>query len=444
MITDMTEGSITKNIWKFCIPLLISGMFQQIYTIADSMIVGRFVSEHAFAAVGNSYEITLIFLAFATGCNIGCSVVISQYFGAKRIDEMKTAVSTTFISCSLLGIFLTIIGRCFSGVFLEFINTPSEIMADSQLYMNIYTYGVLFVILYNVCTGIFTALGDSKTPLLFLICSSVTNVALDLLFVVKFGLGVGGAAWATFIAQAGACVASAAVIKIKLSAFGGRQTKIFSASMLAKLSRVAVPSIFQQSFVSVGNIIIQSVVNSFGPAVIAGYSAAVKMNNFAISSFMTLANGMSNFAAQNIGAKKYENVKKGVKSGLIMAASIATPFVILYMAAPQFFIKLFISSPSADALKSGVQFLRTVSVFYYVVIIKLICDSVIRGAAAMKYFLVGTFTDLVLRVVLSFVFSSALQSSSGIWISWPFGWAAAAILSCYFYKTNKWLKKDLI
>lgn len=305
MNKDLTVGKPETVLWKFCLPLFGSIIFQQLYNIADSLVAGKFIGENALAAVGNSYEITLIFIAFAFGCNIGCSVIVSQFFGAKDYRNMKTAVYTAMTATAVLCAVLMLIGIIFTNSLLRLIKTPETILADSQIYLDIYIYGLPFMFFYNMATGIFSALGDSKTPFIFLAVSSVANIFADILFVTAFSMGVAGVAWATFICQGiSAILAVAVVFKRLISMHVSEKCAHFSAELLVKFTKIAVPSILQQSFISVGNIIIQSVINGFGAGTIAGYSAAVKLNNLVITSFTTLANGISNFTAQNLGAGK--------------------------------------------------------------------------------------------------------------------------------------------
>lgn len=442
MIKDLTDGNPQEILWKFSIPMFISVVFQQIYNIADSIIAGRFAGEDALAAVGASYPITMIFMAIAIGSNIGCSVVISQLFGAQRYKEMKTAISTTLIASVILAIILTVAGLIGSKVLMIMINTPDNIFTDGALYLRIYIGGFLFLFLYNISTGIFTSLGDSKTPLYFLIGSSISNIILDLIFVIKLHLGVAGVAWATFIAQGIACVLALLTLKKRLMAVETTEkAPLFSKEMLKKVSRIAIPSILQQSFISIGNIFIQSLVNGLGSSVIAGYSAAIKLNTFTITSFTTLGNGVSNFSAQNIGAGKYERVKEGYKAGIKMAMIIAMPFFIAYFIFSRQMLCMFMNSESTVALKTGMEFLRIVSPFYFIISVKLIADGVLRGGGAMKVFMIVTFADLILRVILAYVFAPNF-GSVGIWISWPIGWTLAAILSTGYYIKGAWRKVE--
>lgn len=278
MTRDLTVGRAEGLLWKFCLPLFGSILFQQMYNIADSLVAGKFLGEQALAAVGNSYEITLIFLAFATGCNIGCSVLASKLFGAKKFGDLKTAVYTVMLfSVALCGVMM-LAGLTCGDLLLRAIGTPEDIFSDSSTYLRIYVLGLPFLFFYNLSNGIFTALGDSRTPFIFLAISSTANVGVDVLFVTVLPLGVAGVAWATFLCQGLSCVAAVAVVfvrfvKIRTDA----PVRPFSLPLLAQFLRVALPSVLQQSFVSVGNIFIQKAVNGFGSAVIAGYSAAVKL-----------------------------------------------------------------------------------------------------------------------------------------------------------------------
>ena len=443
MNRDLTVGNPDTVLWKFCIPLFGSIIFQQLYNIADSFVAGKFVGEQALAAVGNSYEITLIFIAFAFGCNIGCSVTVSQLFGAKRFREMKTAVCTTLIATGALCLLLMITGLVFSADLLRLIHTPDEVFEASKLYLDIYILSLPFVFYYNVATGIFSALGNSRTPFLFLMCSSLANIAMDILFTTRFSniftRGVDGVAWATFLCQGVSCVLALICVFRTLSAIRVEEkVPLFSWQLLGKISMVAIPSILQQSFVSFGNIIIQGVINTFGTGVMAGYSASVKLNNLVITSLTTIGNGISNFTAQNIGAGKPVRVRKGFRAGLKLVWLLCVPLAVLYFFAGKTLVKIFLDAPSEAALRTGTQFLRIVAPFYFVVAAKLAADGVLRGAALMKWFMITTFTDLLLRVSLARILSATTLGSTGIWLAWPIGWTIATVLSVQFYRRARW------
>lgn len=434
MSKDLTVGKPSTILWKFCLPLLGSIIFQQLYNIADSFVAGKFINNDALASVGNSYEITLIFLAFAFGCNIGCSVIVSRLFGAGRYKDLKTAVYTTLISIGVLCGLLMLLGIVFCNGLLHLINTPETIFADSKLYLDIYILGLPFVFYYNVANGIFTALGDSKTPFIFLACSSVSNIAVDVLFVAGFHMGVAGVAWATFLCQGISCALAVLFLFRRFSKIKTEgRAKVFSWKLLRQIACIAVPSILQQSFISVGNIIIQGVINSFGAATIAGFSASVKLNNMVTATLTTLSNGISNFTAQNLGAEKYDRIRAGFKAGLKIVWIICIPLVLIYFIAGRYLVYAFLDSPTGQAIDVGTLFLRIVSPFYFVVAAKLAADGVLRGAGLMKQFVAATFTDLALRVLLAVILSSTTLETLGIWASWPIGWTVSATLSLVFY-----------
>lgn len=439
MIKDLTVGKPEKVLWRFCIPLFGSVIFQQFYNLADSFVAGKFIGENALASVGNSYEITLIFIAFAFGCNIGCSVIVSQFFGAKNYVEMKTAVYTAMITSAVVCTVLMCLGIGFCDTLLHMIRTPEELFADSKLYLDIYIWGLPFVFFYNIATGIFSALGDSKTPFYFLAASSTTNVAVDILFVTAFNMGVAGVAWATFLCQGISCLLAVSVVFLRLRKIhADRRISFFSVLILKKFLSVAVPSVLQQSFISIGNIIIQGVINGFGAGVIAGYSASVKLNNLVITSFTTLGNGISNYTAQNIGAEKLARVKEGFRAGIKLVWLLSIPLFFAYFFAGKWLLYLFMEDPSALALQTGIAFLRILSPFYFVISAKLVADGILRGSNMMNKFMIATFTDLILRVGLAIILSRTALDSVGIWSAWPIGWTVAAILSIMFYRSGKW------
>ena len=444
MNRDLTEGNIRSLIWRFTLPLLGSMLFQQLYNIADSLVAGKFIGADALAAVGNSYEITLIFIAFAFGSNMGSSVVVSQYFGAGMKKEMKTAITTTFIAAFILSAVLTILGILFTDPLLEAINTPPELMEMSAEYLDIYILGVIFLFFYNIATGIFTAMGESRTPFIFLAISSTANIAVDILFVTAFGMGVDGVAWATFLCQGISSILAMAALIIRLRRIGETEkAPLFSWHILRQITVVAVPSILQQSFVSVGNILVQSVVNSFGASVMAGYAAAIKLNNMIITSITTIGNGISSFSAQNFGAGRIDRVREGRREGLLLCVIFSLAATALFLALGRFIMLLFMNADAEAALREGMLFIDIVSPFYVLITFKIITDAVLRGSGDMTPFMVSTFSDLILRVALAFILSSFL-GAMGIWLSWPIGWAVGTAVSLSFYRSGHWMNQKLI
>lgn len=444
MITDMSVGKPWRALLNFSLPLLLSAIFQQFYNIADTVIAGRCLGENSLAAVGSSYPITMIFMAIAIGSTQGASVVISHLFGEKRLTDMKTAIYTSYVSIGVLSLALTVIGTVFCNSMLSALNTHSEIMGEASEYLWIYTLGLVFLFIYNVATCVFSSLGDSKTPLVLLICSSVGNVILDLVLVEGFGMGVGALALATLIAQGIASAAATFVLFKRLNKIETpAKPHVFSCNILAKILRLAVPGIFQQSFVSVGNLFIQSLINGFEPAVIAGYTAVIKINTFAVTMFVTLAGGIANFTAQNIGAGKPERVRSGYKAGIVMTETVALTISMIALIFRRQLMGLFVEEPTEAVLSTGMDFLMIVAPFYFSVAGKLVADNVLKGSGTMTFFMISTLTDLVLRVVLAYVFSDSM-GVIGVWWSWPVGWLISCALAQIFYFCGFWKKRHNI
>lgn len=448
MNIDMTVGKPSKVLWRFTIPLLISVAFQQFYNMADSIIAGNFIEngESAVAAIGASYPITMLFMAFAVGCNSGCSVIVSNLFGSRKFGRLRTSIYTSLVSSAVLSVLLMLVGVIFSDSLLNMLNTPADVFADAKIYLDIYVYGVPFLFLYNVCNGIFTALGDSKTPLWFLIGSSVGNVILDIIAVACLNMGVAGVAWATFAAQGIAAVLAIIALfrRVKNMENDGEAARIYSGEMLGKISIIAIPSILQQCFISVGNLFIQWLINDYGSAAMAGYSSAIKLNTFIVTCIVTMSNGLSSYAAQNIGAAKHDRVVSGFKTSLIISAAVAIPVTVLYLTLGAPLVNFFVNNPDGDAVAVGCRFLTIVSPFYVVMSVKLSCDAVLKGAGAVACFVISTFVDLILRVVLAFIFSGPLGlGTDGIWWSWPVGWGVSAILSIVFYLSGIWKRRNV-
>lgn len=438
MTHDLTEGKPLSVLGRFCLPLLGSILFQQLYNMADSFVAGKFIGDNALAAVGNSYEITLIFIAFAFGCNMGCSVVVSQLCGAKQHREMKSAVTTTFLATGVLCVILMAGGLICSEWLLTLIKTPEEVFADSKLYLDIYIWGLPFMLFYNVSTGIFSALGDSKTPFYFLAASSLSNIGVDILFVCALHMGVAGVALATFLCQGVSCVLAVIFVlrrfhKLEADMEGEKErAPLFSWELFGRITKVAVPSILQQSFVSVGNIVIQGVVNGFGTVIMAGYAAAVKLNNMVVTSIVTLGNGLSTYTAQNTGADKPDRIRAGFPAGMCILWAVALPMAILFQIFGKLLVYIFLDDPSGAALDFGATFLRTISPFYLVISLKIAADSMLRGAGRMLPFTISTFLDLFLRVVLAITLSQTLLGTTGIGLAWPFGWSISAVVALVF------------
>ena len=436
----MTTAPVPGLILSLSVPSIITCIITSVYNMADTFFVAQ-LGTAAVAAVGVVFSISSVLSALGFWMGTGGSSLVSLYLGAREKEKAHCAASTGFFLALGLGGVIAAGGLLALEPLMRLLGTPENVFADSQLYLNVYIGGLTFLFLYNICTGVFTALGDSRTPLYFLIASSLANIVMDVVFVVCFHMGVGGVAWATFLCQGVASVLAAWTLFRRLRGVPAPERHpLFSWRMLGRIARIAVPSILQQSFISVGNLFIQSLVNGFGSAVVAGYSAAVKLNTFALTGFTTLGNGLSSFTAQNIGAGRPERVKQGFRAGAGMTLCVAVPFIAAFVFAGPQMVRLFLSAPSADALAQGTLFLNIVAPFYVLISLKLAADGVLRGAGCMGQFMTATFTDLILRVILAFLLAPRF-GAAGIWMSWPLGWAVAAALSLGFYFTGGWRKR---
>lgn len=445
MIRDMTQGSPSKIMIFFTIPIILGNLFQQLYNIVDSVVVGNYVGPDALAAVGASSSITFLFIAIATGSSIGCSVVISQFFGAKRMAQMKTAVFTALTSVVLLSLIMTVIGLLISSSILRWMSTPAEIMGDADIYLRVYLMGLGFMFLYNICTAAFNALGDSRTPLYFLIFSSITNIVLDLLFVIRFHAGVAGVAWATLISQGIASLLALLVLLLRLhKILSEERSRVFDGAMLTHIGRVAIPSIIQQSIVSFGVVFVQALVNRYGTNVVAGYTAATKIDSIAIMPMVNIGNAVSAFTAQNIGARKPERVKKGLRAALFMVfiiGGLLTASLYLFGGS---FVGLFVDTETnREVISVGIEYLRVVGTFYVLMGSMASFNGVLRGSGDMRMFMFCTLANFFCRVASAYALS-ALIGAAAIWWSIPLGWLVGLLLAGGRFLGGSWKCKTAI
>ena len=401
MVKNLTEGKPLKLLFFFALPMVIGNFFQQLYNMVDSMVVGKFVGEDALAAVGSSFPVVFLAVAIAAGLSMGCTVVISQLFGAGQIREMKTTISTALIALGVIGLAIMAAGELAAGPLLKLLGTDADIMADSLTYLRIYFGGAVFLFLYNTLNGIYNALGDSNTPLKFLMVSALTNIGLDLLFVIRFHMGVAGVAWATLIAQ-GLCAVVSFFVLIKRMkdmesepAAADKKFAFFEANAARRIARVGVPSMLQQSIVSLSMMFMQGLVNSYGKVFVAGYTAATKIDTLAMMPNMNFSNAMSSYTAQNIGAGKDKRVVQGYKACLLMVLIFSLIITgIIYLFGPQL-LSLFLNSGSeGSAMGYGLRYMKTVSVFYVLMGLMFVGNGLLRGAGDMGAFMLSSMSNL--------------------------------------------------
>ena len=442
MITDHPG----KALFFFALPMILGNLFQQFYTTVDSIIVGQFVGEEALAAVGASYALTTVFIMIAIGGGIGASVITSHYLGAGYFHKMKTSVYTALFSFLGLSVLLSIVGLLTDREILTALNTPSNILSDADLYLQIYFVGLPFLFMYNILSSIFNALGNSKTPLYLLIFSSVLNIILDFGMVLGFHMGVAGVAIATVIAQGMSAVISFYLLLKQLKEYdsGEEKSRLYDVSMLGNMIKVALPSMLQQSIVSIGMLLVQSVVNGFGSSVLAGYTAGTRIESICIVPMIATGNAVSTFTAQNLGAGKPERVKKGYLAGMKIVGTFAIGICIILTLFHQRIMDAFLESGSdALASKTGNAYLAFIAFFFVFIGLKAITDGVLRGAGDVVVFTLANLVNLSIRVAFSFGMAGIIGVQA-VWFAVPIGWATNYIISLIRYLSGKWSRKKLI
>ncbi len=437
----LTQKKPMSAMLIFLIPIVLGNLFQQLYTIVDSAVVGRFVGAAALAAIGASYALTTVFIMVANGGGIGASVIVSRYFGAKAYGRMKTAAFTAIFTFLGVSIMMGLLGLFFSRRLMLFFNTPAESLETALVYLNIYFMGLPFLFMYNVFSCLFNAMGKSKIPLYFLIFSSVLNMALDILFVTKFGWGVAGVAWATLIAQGLSAVLSFIVYLRQIRDLTSESFSLYDTKELKDMVHLAIPSIFQQSTVSIGMLFVQGVVNSFGADALAGYSATLRLEQIAVVPMNSIGTALSSYTAQNIGAGKLDRVRQGYRAAIILVAF----FAIVDAAWMEIFhaslVRLFMSdaNPSAVAFNTGDDYIRYIGWFFGIIGLKMATDGLLRGAGDTFMFTLANLVNLGLRVTLS-VTLAPKYGIQLIWMVVPLGWLANFTVSFIGYASGKWKK----
>lgn len=445
---NMIEDAPGRTLFFFALPMILGNLFQQFYNMADSVIVGRFVGEDALAAVGASYALTTVFVMLAIGGGTGSSVITSQYLGAGKYKKMKTSVSTALFAFLVLSIFLAVFGLVFSGGILHALKTPANIQEPAKLYLKIYFCGLPFLFMYNILAAMFNAMGDSRTPLYLLLFSSVLNVVLDIVFVTQFALGVAGVAVATVLAQGISAVISFFVLLARLREYqeagSGSPGALFDGGMLAKMIKVAIPTMLQQSIVSVGMLLVQSVVNGFGSSVLAGYTAGTRIESICIVPMIAMGNAVSTFTAQNMGAGKPDRVKRGyrVAYGIVFAFAVLICVVLLLF--KRQIIGVFMDGEANSlAYSTGVSYLSFIAFFFVLIGLKATTDGVLRGSGDVVVFTAANLVNLTIRVAVANL-CAPVWGVAAVWYAVPMGWTANYIISFCRYLSGKWSEKRLI
>lgn len=440
---DLTTGSEARLIFNFTIPMLIGNVFQQMYNIVDSIVIGKYLGNEALAAVGASFPLIFTLISLIIGLATGGTIIISQHYGAKNMEKVRRTIDTMYIFLFFASIALSVIGIWSSAFIFKLIDLPAEVIPEAVKYFNLYSVGFVFFFGFQGTTAILRGMGDSKTPLYFLVISTIVNIVLDLLFVIVFGWGIEGVAIATVISQAGAFVTIIFYLNKYNSFLKFNPLKMqFDWEIFRKSIQIGLPTGLQQTFVAVGMLALYKVVNMFGTTVIAAYSVAMRIDSFASLPAMNFSAALSSFVGQNIGAGKLERVQKGLNATLWMTAiiSLAVTVVAWLFSGP--IMQVFTNDPGV--VEAGKDYLFIVSAFYIVFSTMFVYNGVLRGAGdTLIPMFVTLFSLWVVRIPISW-FLAQQMGPKGIWWGIPIAWAIGAFFSFLYFRMGKWKSKNVI
>lgn len=440
---DLTTGHEGKSIFFFAMPMLIGSLFQQLYNTADSIIVGRFIGKEAMAAVSGANPIMFLLVALLMGVSLGFSILVSQFYGSGDLKKVKATIDTTYILLFIGSILISILGIVFGGPMLKLMNTPESVFAQSKLYLTIIFSGILFSAGYNSVSAILRGLGDSVTPLYFLIIATILNIVLDLTFIVVLRMGVEGVALATIMAQAVSFIISIIylnkkheVLKFKIKGIV-YDNKIFKDGL-----RLGLPSGVQQMLFSIGNMALQFLVNSYGTSAMAAFGAGLRIENFISLPIMNLGSAVSTFVAQNIGAGENERVKKGIRESIKMTLVLAVTVIALILLFRENLIALF--NTDKDVIKIGSSYLFIIGPFFLFIGTSFVLSSAMKGAGDSMFALISSIVSLWLGRLPASYMLSKFFGTDGIWMGIPFGWTLGLIVTVIYYKKGHWKTKAIV
>lgn len=443
----MITKSPGRTLFFFALPMIIGNLFQQFYNMVDTIIVGRFVGVKALAAVGASYSFTNVFIMVAIGGGIGASVLTSQYLGAEDYGKMRTSAYTALISFLFVSVCLALFGFFVNPLIMRALKTPEDIFSDAVLYLQIYFMGLPFLFMYNILSSTFNALGKSKIPLYLLIFSSVLNVFLDLWMVIQWKLGVAGVAIATVIAQGLSAVISFFILLQVLKKYPVQKeerVKLYDWEMLFSGTKIAIPSIIQQSIVSIGMLLVQSVVNVFGAEALAGYSAGTRVESICIVPMIAMGNAVSTFTAQNLGAKKPERVRQGLRSSFLIILGFALVICVVLGGFHDAIMRVFVDEARSQvAFATGNAYLTFIAWFFVFIGFKAATDGVLRGSGDVTVYMAANLINLGVRVMVA-KFCAPVFGIQAVWYAVPIGWVTNFLISYRWYLTGRWSRKRLV
>ncbi|MCR4922386.1 MAG: MATE family efflux transporter [Lachnospiraceae bacterium] len=441
---DMTKGNPTSLLLSFMLPLLIGNIFQQLYNTVDTMVVGKFVSAEALAAVGSTGSITNLFLCLCNGLAAGVGIIISQYFGAKNMDNMRRAIINSVYIMSFIGIIIGLLGVTFTRPVLILMNTPENILDSATIYMQISCAGVLATSVYNGFSAILRGLGDSKTPLFCLIISSFLNISLDLIFVLVFHLGVAGTSMATVIAQFVSALLTILYTLWKNPIFKfAKKDMRFDRDIAINCFRLGIPMALQSSLTSLSFVILQSAINSFGSVIVSTWTTTSRIETLMNQPLRSLGNSLSTYAGQNVGAKEFERTREGCKKGFIMMMIFTVAMIPVMWLFGEFFIGLFVSGKELEIIATGATALKILSIFHIPLGIIYVYRGVLNGAGDAKFSLISGLAEMAGRILFPGPLSMIPAIGFwGLWIGTGLTWSLVALTNYLRYRAGKWSREE--
>ena len=442
---DMTKGNITRHLVNFALPLLLGNLFQQLYNMVDTWVVGNYVSNEAFSAVGTVGPVINTLIGFFLGLSSGAGVVISQYYGAGREEKVQQAVHTALMLTLALGVVFTVAGIAMTPLMLQLMKTPAEVAPEQATYLRIYFAGVIGLLLYNMGSGILRAVGDSRRPFYFLVVSAVLNTVLDLLFVIKFHMGVEGVAYATIIAQA---VSAVLTLWVLMGAEGGIRLELralrFTWSVLRQIVAVGIPAALQMAITAFSNVFVQSYINYFGPDCMSGWTAYNKVDQLVILPVQSISMANTTFVGQNLGVGDTPRAKKGVRISLWLSVAVTAVLLIpVLLFAPD--LTAFFNS-KAEVVSYGALLLRLLSPFYFFFCINQIYAGALRGAGNSQmpmWIMLGSF--VVFRQIYLYIMANFISNEIiPIALSYPAGWFVCSVATLLYYHHCKFDSHRLV
>lgn len=452
-ITDMTVGSPTKHILKFAVPLLIGNLFQQLYNMVDSLIVGNFVGANALAAVGTCGSVSFLFFALSSGLAIGIGIIVAQYFGAKNEKLVRSTIANSFYVIASAALLVTLIGLIFGPAIMRLMQCPESIIDDAVIYLRTSCCGIIFIAFYNDIAAVLRALGDSKTPLYFLILSSIVNVVLDLVFVLALKWSVFGVALATIISQAISAFTSVVYAFHRVSYFKlSKQELKPNREIIIRSFKLGTPIAFQNSLIAVSCIVLQGVVNSFGETVMAANTVISRIEQLVQQPYSSLGMALTSYAGQNAGAGKLDRVKKGMHRATLMALIFSLMLLPIAYGLGRTVVSLFVKE--ADVIKMGATALRITSLFYFALGMIYVPRALLNGCGDTAFSMINGITEVVCRIGYSQIFTRITvitifgqtfpMGHWGIWVTTGLTWFTTALVCVFRYKFGKWRDKAIV